>query len=283
MISAYLTDIHEPWIDGNPELSVRIAQFSDSVDNTASYVSCAGELRSSPFYYDQNSSSWSGDVSVAAPSDVQNKVYEIQIWEDDGADCNDSGQNFVPDNNDPEYIDDILSGVAAVVEFPDSLPDTWQEKLKLGGKWAGIVYSLRDVLNNDDDFVGYAKLPTGSCFSTATGAYEFTLLDRSNSYAGTASIVNDFATRNVCPFDITLQGPSEGRPGDYCTWTVDIANGTSPYSYSWGGIASGSGSSKSITLSSSGYISVTVTDGNGHSDADDIYVTVASGATACGI
>jgi len=266
MTASFVTDTHESWLNGSPEIAVHVAVYEQ--DDSVTWISCAGDGQSGDFHFDQNDNSWSGDVTIGSQAMLEDETYEVFLWEDDWNRC-DGTNHFVPDQEN-DLLDQLTALGKAAIEIAVDPPESVVEALVTAVEKA---YKLRDEVTNDD-LIGVAQPIPGSCFNASTGAQEFTLRNLSGTYKGNVDLVNDFAEREKCPFKVQILGPDEARPFDYCTWTLSFSHGTGPYDIEWSGLVSGSGTTKSTTVTSSGWVDVAVTDANGEQDGDGIWVDV---------
>ncbi len=68
---------------------------------------------------------------------------------------------------------------------------------------------------------------------------------------------------------------------DCKVWTAGVIGGTSPFTYSWSGLASGSSSSISFQPSNSGWLYLTVTDDEDQTDNDSFWIEVDEEGEEC--
>lgn len=163
-----------------------------------------------------------------------------------------------------------------------------------GGEFfSAILWDLHNSVNPDNvDFLVYDAL------FRVTGDPDFfefrdAMIAASNAaYGGllNTAIQDAFANRGVgepsqpSGFTVTINGPQSTYVGDNPIWTVDINDGTAPYSYSWQKKAEGemfwtivgTGSSYSETIDSTTdfELKVIVTDAEEQTAEDIIQVTV---------
>src|SRR2546427_7693394 len=93
MTQAHFTQTFEGWLRGSPEFEVHILGQSGQTDSLKDYQ-CAGEHRSMPYYFDQNSLDWSGSAMLFSRYELDNYAAEhpgqnprVFVVEDDDEAC----------------------------------------------------------------------------------------------------------------------------------------------------------------------------------------------------
>lgn len=278
MTSSYLTDTHEHWLNGSPEIAVHVPVY-DQAGDSAVWSSCAGDglPSASDHYFDQNDNSWSGNVMIASQSVVEDEQYEVHVWEDDWDRCD--GVNHLVPNQENEFLDQVFAYGKAAWEIEETYSgsDDWIDKLIDALE---VIYELLPEVTNDD-FVGVAKALSANCYDAPDGSVKYTLFDEDGNYKGWVRLVNDFAEREMCPLAVEILGPSEAETYSYCNWSQTISNGVPPFTYAWDGLVSGSGTTASATVTTSGWVELTVTDGTSRQASDYLYVNVSPSGPPC--
>ena len=96
------------------------------------------------------------------------------------------------------------------------------------------------------------------------------------TYLGDSDTLSVTADVPPDPLSASITGDDSVAPDQECAWQAWGTGGTSPYSYTWWGGASGSSQTVYASLSQSGYIWVAVTDANSEADTAQVYVNVNS-------
>ena len=93
MTAAKFTDTFESWFKGSPEFEVHVLGQAGATNGLTTYQ-CAGENAGGPYQFDQNSTSWTGNVMVFSPAQfdqykVQHPGQNLRLFvvEDDDTSC----------------------------------------------------------------------------------------------------------------------------------------------------------------------------------------------------
>jgi hypothetical protein len=73
---------------------------------------------------------------------------------------------------------------------------------------------------------------------------------------------------------VSIDGPSAVRTNYECTWSANISNGNSPFTYQWSGLFSGTSFLQDGIATTSGWLNLSITDYFGRSTNTALYVTV---------
>jgi len=199
-------------------------------------------------------------------------------------------ERFIRDMNDPfistydDYVErrdgDFLFSPPGEVEPHDG-----------GELLSAVLWDLRSILGSSTtDFLAFDALGRVSADPTFI-EYRDAMMAADDAAFGGANndqIQNTFAARgvgNFVPLDVTISGPSQLDAGETGTWTANVSNGTSPYSYvwyyrsegdnSWGQVGTGSSYSHGTGDGQTDYwLKVEVTDTDSRSGSDNQYVVV---------
>lgn len=281
LTSDYISDLHESWLKGDPEVEVHAF-----VRNTVGeYVDlqCAGNSQPNPFKFNQDDHTYSGpEVEIIPQAGIGANPVEVSIWEDDVTPCTGSGGR-------PPFVWETTQN-----EF-----DAWGARPTVTVNGSPIVsmatLAVPMVLHPDsnplnpqhDDEIGEARVP--SCWpSSGSGPATFGLNYSASGHASNGSVNLDFrfGTRNpLCtppPLSVTLGGPSMWPAYQVVTVTASASYGTPPYHYTWlvnGAPYSGCGDKywcdKTMGAPGTGtYFQVTVNDAQG-GHASDSHIVIA--------
>ncbi len=157
MTQSHFTQPFESWLKGAPEFEVHILGQKDQTDSLKDYQ-CAGEKKSSPYYFDQNTLDWSGSVLLFDKYALDNynanhpgKNIRVVVIEDDDEACviktdQDLWKNFLT------AVDGAHEALTAGKDTTSSGSKTW--------KWAQALYqlftALASLINSNDELVGNA-------------------------------------------------------------------------------------------------------------------------------
>lgn len=272
LLSTNISDVHEPFPSGSPEIEVHA--FVRNGSGSFVDVQCAGEHQAYPFQFDQNNNTWSGLVEVVPEDGIGTNPIEISLWEDDRTAC-DPGSGRPPkvsQGNNNAYIAwgprptvtvSLVNGIKVVSFATLGVP---------------LVLDVPDILDHDDE-LGEARVP--SCWQSNGGTpFNLYMSDPGHPGNGQVSLDFRFGQRNpVCPMSVTISGPAFVYANTIATWTAVVANGTSPYSYQWyfDGSPVGTGQSYTGNTGWSDFeLSVTVTDAVSATASYVLYVTVST-------
>jgi hypothetical protein len=205
MTSSTINDDFEAWPLGDPEFEVHAFRRDSAGDYQS--VSCASEHQSGYYYFDQvDDWTWHGEVLLITETAADTGKIQLQYWEDDGNECDGTGDGRPPGANslDAEQLEDWGSDVIEI------LRDTtkWLEKgVKVA--YETVVLALDTF---DDDMIGVIEWPLVSCWPEATGAIWADIISEDTGHAkeGYVRIDTNFGTRDpLCALSTTISGPTE--------------------------------------------------------------------------
>lgn len=192
MTGNYLNELGEDWLRGKPELEVHImGRRIDLPATTLTSISCAGETKSYPAYFNQDGHSFSGRVRIWAGDALETYQrayptgeYQILIIEDDNGSCQ------IKTDRDLRRLVEILSfnGQAAVkgiraLSTPTCAIFQTYCLISAGIQIVGFAVHMASWLTSADDVVGMATIPNNAQVS---GTWTETIMD-GNSYRGWAT------------------------------------------------------------------------------------------------
>lgn len=184
MTSSHISDLHEPWTKGNPEIEVHVHGPTD-VNNSqyGSDLSCSGEHALPERTFDQNDPTWNGDVLIWTEQQntdfnaLFSEGYHVLFWEDDDTACEIKTDTQVL-RGALTATASLLGGVALKVAAGGPVGALWV----LGTLLANEFWNASWLLTNDD-FVG--ALVPGSDQS----GYNYSIYDGTNLNGWAAIIV----------------------------------------------------------------------------------------------
>jgi hypothetical protein len=282
MTYAWIPDTHEGWGMGSPEFEVHTFQVQPSA--IIEDVICSGADMSAPYYWDMNSSTWSGNVMLATQAILDTVHLEFQMWEDDSGACTTSGGR--PPKTSSSVWSELESWAKAIVNLELQLVagQVWQTKVNAWITAASLTYALGSGVM-EDDFVGVMEGPLFGCWYT-DDENEFRIYEEDGgALKGKADVEVTYGIRNpLCPVTASISGPNlvyncDPQPPtpDPATYYVDVTGGDGSISYQWyeDGSPKGTSSSHQLVNYSVGTreVSVKVTRG-GSIDWDYYFVTV---------
>lgn len=242
MVSLSVTDLHEPWIKGDPEIAIHTAIRNESTGEME-WVSCSGDgySSSSVYYFDMNDQYFlnGSGVKLAAESDVTGKKVEHHVWEDDYQRC-DGFDHLEPHTNESLLDDLILLSTTFFGDFDGSGGGAlqWNAYSNLA-----IQAYLFATAADEDDYIGLPKEIPTSCFTTETGPVWFSLENNNGSYTGYIRIDNtDDIDRELCdpedfdPVEVYyIDGPTQIPPSaaEGCGYSAFYAGGAGYYEFEW--------------------------------------------------
>ena len=145
MTQSYVPDDHEGWLHGSPEFEVHV--FVKNGAGTFIDQQCASDAQSTPFYFDQNNTTWSGPaVKLIDEAGLGTVPFDISMWENDDPDrCKPSGGRPPMTGNDVRN-DFTNWGTRTVVQVTSSGGGKTISTISMG-----VPVSLAWRLNNQDD------------------------------------------------------------------------------------------------------------------------------------
>ena len=158
MTAASFVGTFEGWLKGAPEFEVHVLGQAGTSDSLKDYQ-CAGEKQAAPYWFDQNSTTWSGNVLILSQAQID--VYRQQhpgqslrvvVVEDDDTACQiklDSGRlAAVLRTLDTQYRN--LTGGR------DTAGTTLTRYWNRAAAFQKILQSLWSLITTQDEFVGNA-------------------------------------------------------------------------------------------------------------------------------
>lgn len=199
MTSSTIYDDYEGALGGDPEFEVHVF-VQDTTTGDWEDVSCAGEGKSAPYYFNQvELYTWSGEVLLISEAAVSGNKAHFQVWEDDSARCGDAGGQ--PPKTDSGTLSDMED-----LSLPANVNDwTWWQ---VGLKAAGDVV-VAALSGTNDEFVGVMAWPPVECWPEATGSVYTEIKGLNGVEVGYAALDNTFDSRTpLCVLETTISGPS---------------------------------------------------------------------------
>jgi hypothetical protein len=93
MTAASFTGTFEGWLKGGPEFEVHILGQAGTTDSLKDYQ-CAGEKQGAPYWFDQNSTTWTGNVLLLSKTQIDaykqqhpGQSFRVVVIEDDDTAC----------------------------------------------------------------------------------------------------------------------------------------------------------------------------------------------------
>jgi len=168
----YLSDLHEPWYRGDPEIEVHTV-------NNNSFVYCAGDGSVSEFRrFDMNSNNWSGEV-LLRPETLSGTNHHFVVLEDDnGGGCTNTSSNQRLDNSNAN----LLASATAVKTAIKKDTATGQYSVS----WWAVAVAAFTIWNglDDDDVIGRFQELTGN------PTYNTQVINDSGAVVGRAQVVH---------------------------------------------------------------------------------------------
>jgi hypothetical protein len=154
MTQAHFTQTFEGWLKGSPEFEVHVLGQKGQTDSLTDYQ-CAGEHKTSPYYFDQNSQDWSGSVMLFSQSQLDTyhtahagQNVRVFVVEDDDTAC----QIKTDNPNVLAVADSVLGGRTAGKDTSTSFGKLYTAARGFQ-KLLALVASL---INTNDELVGNA-------------------------------------------------------------------------------------------------------------------------------
>ncbi|HEX5386749.1 MAG TPA: hypothetical protein VFW66_08630 [Gemmatimonadales bacterium] len=157
MTGASFTGTFEGWLKGSPEFEVHILGQAGTTDSLKDYQ-CAGEHQPTPYYFDQNATSWTGRVLLFSQTQInsykqahQGNSMRVVVIEDDDTACQiklDAGRfaTFL------RVLDSAYRQLTAGRDTTTALQHFWNQAKAV----QNIFQSLWSVITTQDDLVGEA-------------------------------------------------------------------------------------------------------------------------------
>jgi hypothetical protein len=157
MTAAAFNGTFEGWLKGAPEFETHILGQAGTSDSLTDYQ-CAGEKQAAPYYYDQNSESWTGNVLLFSQSQIDaykaahpGNSMRIVVVEDDDTACQiklDANRFRTALN----AVDSAFQRLTAGRDSTSGLTRIWSRATA----FQKIFKALWSVITTQDDYVGTA-------------------------------------------------------------------------------------------------------------------------------
>ncbi len=283
MTAASVPGDYEVFLHGAPEYEVH-AFVRNAAGNFVD-LQCAGQDQAYPFKYNMDGKTWGGNVQVITEAAIGTNPVEFSMWENDGGDkCAPSGGR-PPQTDDGTFTRYTNWGARAVPTVTQSggVKTVMMQTL---GIPLGIVVGQN---YQKDDEVGELNALWGGCWPASGPARIEMHQSRSgHPVSGYAFLDFRFGQRQpVCPtpppppLSVSISGPTNVKPGAYCTWYANVSGGQAPYQYQWSGKLSGTNYEISGSLSQSGWLYLDVESNDDQNSGDEVYITVSSSGSGC--
>jgi len=93
MTAASFVGTFEGWLKGDPEFEVHILGQAGTTDSLKDYQ-CAGQKQAVPYYFDQNATTWTGNVLLISQTQINSykqqhpgQSFRVVVIEDDDTAC----------------------------------------------------------------------------------------------------------------------------------------------------------------------------------------------------
>jgi hypothetical protein len=161
-----IPDLKESWPRGDPELEVFLIGPTANPDNDGEKLSCSGQGAGGYKHFDQNSQYysapyWSVEAQLYTRAEldnyatVYNKPFEVQFWEDDQDAC-----EIVTDQR--SQLQQLVDNLTAVYQISAIVVHMWETRTITAGAINAIRGRLAATWENNDDFVGLARVTPGT-------------------------------------------------------------------------------------------------------------------------
>lgn len=157
MTAASFTGSFEGWLKGSPEFEVHILGQAGTTDSLKDYQ-CAGEKQAVPYYFDQNSTTWSGNVMLVSKAQIDaykqqhpGQSFRVVVIEDDDTACQ--------IKLDSDRFRTLMNTVDANYQQLTGGRDTTTGLIRLWNRAAAfqkILQAVWSVITTQDEFVGNA-------------------------------------------------------------------------------------------------------------------------------
>lgn len=157
MTAAWFVGTFEGWLKGSPEFEVHMLGQAGATDSLKTYQ-CAGEKQQAPFWFDQNSTTWTGSVLLASQSQIDSykqqhpgQSLRAVVIEDDDTACqikidSDRFKSIVT------LIDSYNNSYTAGRDTTTGLVRYWNRAKAL----QRILQAIWSFITTQDEFVGNA-------------------------------------------------------------------------------------------------------------------------------
>lgn len=172
---AWFRDDFEGWLKGSPEYELHV--LAPNGKDTTAYRSlqCVGEHAPTGYYWNQNSSSWSGQALVFTGTQMDSfgvqwpgQAWMIMALEDDDASCEiRMDKDLVGDVL--EQLDDAYKHYKGLKDRKLATPDGAKRLVEAGKTAANLVAALGSLIKTNDDLIGMAIRDSVAVLSHPTG------------------------------------------------------------------------------------------------------------------
>ena len=231
MTFSEIADDFEGILMGDPEFEVHSFVRTDGEWED---VECAGEQRSSPYYFNQdNLYAYGGDVLLIADEDVQGDSVLFMVWEDDNEPCTSYGGRPPKGTSGFNFQIDSLAFPAISVGLDPPVVSRI------------VRWALEHIVLNTglltDDWVGTIAWPPVTCWPEASGGVWADIMHNS-SKEGYARLDDTFGEGRtpLCDLNTTISGPDSltwcsewFQPDPDAIYTASVSGGSGTPSYQW--------------------------------------------------
>lgn len=157
MTAASFVGTFEGWLKGAPEFEVHMLGQAGATDSLKTYQ-CAGEKQAAPYWFDQNSTSWTGSVLLASQGQIDNYKQQhpgqnmrVVVIEDDDTACqikidSDRFKSII------SLIDSYNNSLTAGRDTTSGLVRVWNRAKAI----QKILQAIWSFITTQDEFVGNA-------------------------------------------------------------------------------------------------------------------------------
>lgn len=275
MVFSYLSDLHEGFLSGSPEIEV-FTNWRLAGNDSGQWTQCSGEsagdpnragpgIKSSWYAFNQDDNTWTGSVRImdsaqAVAAEGVDSLVTFWMWEDDNTRC------------------EIHVGAAGDADaiYRQILTPTrgWRNRFSTQAQDPLISFIqkawsiISGILNGAaDDFVGLLIDPAH--VSQSWDDANLAVVHHSAGVVGRVRMVR-FESQPPSPppsFQVTINGPTTVGPNNNsCSqWLASVQGGQSPYQYQWYGLSASTDYYAEGTVPQNGaYLEVVVTDSQGN-------------------
>jgi hypothetical protein len=157
MTAASFGGTFEGWLKGDPEFEVHVLGQAGATDSLKDYQ-CAGEKQANPYWFDQNTTTWTGNVLVMSETQISSykqqhpgQSFRVVVIEDDDTACQikmDSDRFRTLINTIDTYYQRLTGGR----DTTTGLARYWNR----ASAFQKILQSVWSVITTQDEFVGNA-------------------------------------------------------------------------------------------------------------------------------
>lgn len=278
---AWLPDDYEGWGLGDPEFELHTWQQQPSGEVKDEI--CAGAERSSPYFWDMNSVTWTGSVALGTQATLDTAWTVFQVWEDDTDACTSTG------GRPPKVTYDTWDTVEDAVKLSTAIHGVLIAgstflQLSAGFMAAGLAWEYVQNLTHDD-WVGNLMGPEFGCWPPREdGPARYLIKDDTASGSpvkGDAMINPTYGIRDpLCALSVDIKGPNPvyncdpldpvPYPAEYQAEVFGGDGSTISYSWKEDGVTRGSSASYQLFDYSVGTRRVEVLVNRGSEEATDV-------------